>query len=134
MILRRALACAAMLAVACHAGADNLAVTINGTAYTVTFDGDALGLLLQRRFDRVYVEKSAVPASYAMPDGTVWTVDPDGGVWVDARKLGTVHVSMLTLTGKTVYGKGLTDGKWYRWTGAAWADASDAYVLLLEKP
>lgn len=131
----RSFLCVALLAAGGSVCATELPVTLNGTAYTLTVDDGALWQL-QRPPVRIWVERSTVPSSASMPDGTVWMVAPDGSVWVDARRTaGNVKVAMLTLIGRSVYGKGLTDGKWWRWSGMGWvATTADDYVTALDPP
>lgn len=66
-----------------------------------------------------------------MPDESILTVGKNGEVYLDAVRLGAARVSKLVQFGRSVFGHGATDGKWYRWTGLVWSvlDDFDASIL-----
>jgi hypothetical protein len=66
-----------------------------------------------------------------LPDESVLSVGAEGQVYLDGRRLGTAMVAKLTQVGKSIYGRGKTDGKWWRWTGSAWTEAADVDAGLL---
>ena len=67
-------------------------------------------------------------------DGTLLSVLSNGNVYLDGRRLGTARVACLVQLGKSTYGKGATDGLWWRWTGSTWVQAPDIDPRLLYQP
>lgn len=66
-----------------------------------------------------------------MPDESVLSVGALGEVYLDGRRLGAARVSKLIQLGTSIYGKGATDGKLYRWTGTGWVVITDFDTALL---
>lgn len=65
-----------------------------------------------------------------MPDESVISVGPAGEVYRDGARLSNANgtasrVAKVVRVGTSVYGKGASNGLWYRWTGSAWALVTD---------
>ena len=127
-----------LLLIPCIVFATTLPVTINGTIYTIEVNNDDLFNAF-RNYDPVHIPKDSTgPVSARANNGTVFTVSPDGSIYQDGLPFGVVNgqspkTQLITLWGNTVYSKGLVSGKWFRWTGTNWVDASNAYQPLLDK-
>jgi hypothetical protein len=66
-----------------------------------------------------------------MPDASVLSIGATGEVYRDGRRLGTAMVAKLVQVGASIYGRGFTDGKWWRWNGTAWVETPDVDSRLL---
>jgi hypothetical protein len=70
-------------------------------------------------------------ASMVLADGTILSLAATGEVYLDGRRLGTARVAKLVQVGKSTYGRGATDGKWWRWSGTGWFEVPDFDARLL---
>lgn len=72
------------------------------------------------------------PDLVTMPDESVLSVGAGGEVYLDGRRLGAARVAKLIQLGTSVYGRGATDGKLYRWTGTGWVVITDYDTALIK--
>jgi hypothetical protein len=99
----------------------------------VTPEGQ-LPSVVEHEVDTLVVEEllPGSPNLATMPDQSVLSLGGMGEVYLDGRRLGAARVAKLVRVGVSIYGRGATDGQWYRWTGTGWVVQAQVDTNLLQ--